>query len=149
MMQNNKKVITLSNVRDYQNTLGVSVVERVRVVGSNNKPTYRLLKGLNIQLSNDDLIRIPKGFEWDLSSVPRPLWGLLPPDGDFELASLIHDWLYINKITTRKFADKEMFLWSKAVSGTINKTSLRNFDNWLRYTAVKLFGWIVWNKGKK
>lgn len=142
-------IITIENVRKEQDSRGVSVVERARVVGCNNKPTYRLLKELRIQLSNRSIITIEEGFEWDLSSVPRFLWGMLPPDGDFELASLIHDWLYINKITTREFADKEMFLWSKAVSGTISKSSFRNLDNWMRYTAVKWFGQIVWKKRRK
>lgn len=141
-------IITLENIRKIQRDLGCSVVKRSRVTGSNNKPTYVLLESLIIKLSNGYLLKIEDGFKWDLSSVPRPLWGILPPDGDFELASLIHDALYIHKYlgVTRKFADDEMYLWSKAVSGTINKTSARNFDNWLRYKAVRLFGGIVWNR---
>lgn len=141
-------IITLENIRDIQKSTGHSVVKRARVIGSNNKPTYVLLEELNIKLSNGDLLTIEEGFTWDLSSVPRPLWGILPPDGDFELASLIHDALYIHKPfgVTRKFADDEMYLWSKAVSGTHNKTSVRNFDNWLRYKGVRLFGNIVWSR---
>jgi len=72
--------------------------------------------------------------------------GILPPDGDFESASLIHDFLYITKVESRKFADDEMLKWSKVVSGTNNKISLRNLDNQVRYISVRLFGWIVWNR---
>lgn len=140
--------IELDTINDIQRVLGESVVHKVRIIGSNTKPTYRLLSDLKICLSNNEVIFIKKGFVWDLSSVPRILWGLLPPDGDFELASLIHDYLYINKIGTRKFADDEMLLWSKVVSGTNNKVSLRNFDNQLRYIAVRAFGWKVYNKRK-
>ena len=138
---------TLDTIKAYQKPL--SVVLRRRVTGSNNRPTYQLLQPLAFELSNGDVILIPAGFEWDLSSVPRFLWGLLPPDGDFEIASLIHDFLYINNLElsySRKFADQEMLLWSKAVSGTMNKISLRNFDNQVRYIAVRCFGWIVWQK---
>lgn len=42
----------------------------------------------------DSLITVPAGFEFDLSSVPRPLWWLIAP---FELsisAPLLHDFLY-------------------------------------------------------
>lgn len=137
-------MITLNNVQSLQSYL--SVIVRRRVTGSNSKPFYRLEAALRIELSNKITITIPAGFEWDLSSVPRFLWGLLPPDGDFELASLIHDYLYITKLTSRQFADDEMLLWSKAVSGTHNKISIRNFDNQLRYLAVRLFGWLVWRK---
>lgn len=137
-------MITLNNARCQQND--ASVIIRRRVSGSNSKPYYRLEKGLLIELSDKLIILIPEGFVWDLSSVPRFLWGLLPPDGDFELASLIHDYLYVTKIVTRDFADKEMLIWSKAVSGTQNKISIRNFDNQLRYIAVRLFGWTVWRR---
>lgn len=141
-------VITLDNIKALQED-GSSVIVRRRVVGSNSKPYYRLEDSLTLELSDGGLITIPAGFIWDLSSVPRFLWGVLPPDGDFELASAIHDYLYINKVRDRKFSDKEMLLWSKATSGTLNKVSLRNFDNQLRYIAVRLFGWIVWNKKRK
>ena len=143
-------MITIHNVRDKQQKIGLSVISRRRVVGRNNKPTYTLTHPITILLTNGRYIHIPKGFEWDLSSVPRFLWGVLPPDGDFELASLIHDYLYITKPSwsSRKFADKEMLIWSRSVSGTNNKISLRNLDNQVRYTAVRLFGWIVYNRKK-
>lgn len=137
-------VQTLNNL--VNKPLGVSIVLKQRVIGFNSKSKYRLYKELMFQLSNGDIIEIPKGFEWDGSSVPRILWWLLPPDGDFELGALIHDYLYIHKKElsyTRKFADKEMLIWSKAFSGT-RKISLRNIDNYTRYYAVRLFGWLVW-----
>lgn len=140
------ETITLENIKGLQKE--VSVIVRRRVNNGNTRPRYRLEKSLKIKLSNGFTYMIPEGFEWDLSSVPRLLWGLLPPDGSFELASMIHDYLYINKITTRKFADDEMLLWSKVVSGTNSKVSLRNFDNQVRYIAVRLFGRVVWNRGK-
>lgn len=138
--------ITLDNVGEFQQE--ASIIVRRRVSGSNTKPLYRLERAINLKLSDGSYIHIPSGFIWDLSSVPRLLWGLLPPDGDFELASLIHDYLYITKIKSRKFADDEMLKWSKATAGTDNKWSIRNFDNQLRYIAVRLFGWAVWNKRK-
>lgn len=135
----------------YEQQKYASVIVRRRVSGENRKPLYILEKGLNITLSNGDIIKINKGFVWDLSSVPRFLWWLLPPDGDFEIASLIHDFLYINRNKfnySRKFVDKEMLIWSKAANGTSSKFSIRNIDNYIRYYAVRAFGWIVWNKNK-
>jgi hypothetical protein len=116
-----------------------------RVFGNNSINKYELLKTLKIELSNGKIITIPKGYTWDLSSVPRFLWWLLPPDGDFQIGALIHDYLYEFKVLPQKECDKEMYLWSKAVSGTEN-ISLRNIDNKLRYYGVALFGGFVYNK---
>lgn len=146
---NQTKIYTLSNIHELQKDS--SIIVRRRVLGRNNKPYYRLENTLTIELSDKSHIFIDEGFIWDLSSVPRFLWWLLPPDGDFELASLIHDFLYIHRRKlgySRKFADEEMLKWSKAVNGTKNKVSVRNLDNQVRYIAVRLFGWIVWNKRK-
>ena len=141
-------IYTLTNIRKFQ--VEESIVHKVRLHGSNSKNKYKLLNELTFQLSNGKLITIPKGFVWDLSSVPRFLWSLLPPDGDFEIASLIHDYLYIERKNktfdwnNRKFADLEMLKWSEVLSGT-EKRSWRNFDNRLRYFFVNVFGWFVWN----
>ena len=102
-------------------------------------------EGLTFELSDKRIIHVPNGFIWDGSSSPRFLWGLLSADGDFEIASLIHDYLYENKIQGRKYADKEMLKWSIYVNGT-TKYSVRNIDNYLRYYGVRLFGWFVWRK---
>ena len=141
-------IYTLTNIRKFQ--VGESIIHKVRIPGSNHKSSYKLLRDLTFQLSNGKLITIPKGFVWDLSSVPRFLWSLLPPEGDFEVGALIHDYLYVERKNpkfdwnTRKFADLEMLKWSEVLSGT-EKRSWRNFDNRLRYFFVKWFGWLVWN----
>ena len=116
-----------------------------RVYGVNSINNYELIESITIKLSNDLLITIKKGYKWDLSSVPRFLWGIMPPDGDFQIGALIHDYLYENNLFSRKFADVEMHKWSSAASGTAKK-SLRNIDNKLRYIGVRWFGWYVWNK---
>jgi hypothetical protein len=120
-------------------------IKMSRVYGVNSINNYELLESVTFKLSNNEVITIPKGYKWDLSSVPRFLWWLLPPDGDFQIAALIHDFLYENKLFNRRFADIEMHKWSITVSGTTKK-SLRNIDNRVRYIGVRLFGWYVWNK---
>lgn len=141
-------IITLENIKSIESERGHSVIVRSRVNNGNTVPRYVLQETLKIKLSNRDIITIHGGFTWDLSSVPRLLWGLLPPDGLWEIGSLIHDYLYINKLYSRKFADKEMLIWSKVTSGTQNSLSLRNLDNYVRYYGVRLGGWYVWNKRK-
>ena len=151
-------MITIDNIKSTQEDMGRSVVERSRYINPNKKrfflsfilerPKYILLKDIRIQLRNGLIVVIPEGFVWDLSSAPRFLWGLFPPDGDFEFASLIHDYLYKTKIMSRERADVEMFAWSKAVSGTIGRNTWNDIDNWIRYAFVRIFGWAVYYRKK-
>lgn len=39
-------------------------------------------------------IEIEAGFDTDYASVPRGLWNLYPPDGEYSPAAWIHDYLY-------------------------------------------------------
>lgn len=148
-------MITLQNIASLQEEF--SIISKTKLRGNNSRPRYRLDHALDIQLSNGMNIHIPKGFIWDLSSTPRFLWAFFPPDGDYELAYLIHDYLWIMKDEmavhfgyyemefSRKFTDDEMLRWAKVTNGT-HKISYRNFDNWCRYIGVRWFGWLVWDE---
>jgi len=135
-------IITLENILNKLKN-GDNPVKKSRVFGSNNKNQYKLLESLEIKLSNNAVIVIPNGYIWDLASVPRLLWWLVPTDSDAELAFLIHDYLYENRFISKKFADKEMLVWSKLISGT-KELSIRNIDVYVRYYAVHFFGGIAW-----
>jgi len=147
-------MIILNNVSNLQEKY--SLISKTKIRGNNSRPQYRLDVTLKIQLSNGMNITIPEGFEWDLSTVPRFAWGFLAPDGDFELAYLIHDYLWVNKeemyeffeyydcVFDQKFTDNEMLKWAKVTNGT-QKISLRNIDNYIRYYSVRLLGWLVWD----
>lgn len=127
-------------------------IKKSRVYGRNNINEYMLLESLQVILSNGDIILIPSGFVWDLASVPRWLWSLIPPDNDAELAFLIHDYLYTESKRlgySQKFCDNEMKIWSKELNGTKKLFSARNFDNQTRYIAIRLFGKKVFNKNLK
>lgn len=145
------RILKLNNIDDIQRETGVSVVKRAKLIGSNTICRYRLLEELTFQLTNGEIITVPVGFEWDLSSSPRWAWLLVPPDGDFDSASLIHDYIYINKPygsgeRARWFADLEMYKWSVVTNGTHNLWSLRNLDNVIRYLGVMIAGWWTWYK---
>lgn len=102
---------------------------------SNNEVKVKLIQ-------NGEIITIPKGMYWDLSSVPKFLWPVLPPYGDFLFASKVHDYLYrsqhhleeMGAKEARAFADREMLLWSDITNGG------RKIDNRLRYRACRWFG---------
>jgi hypothetical protein len=137
-------MITLNTINSLQKEY--SIISKTKVRGNNSRPQYRLDVELDVMLSNGDKIFIPKGFTWDLSSVPRVFWWVFAPDGDFELAYLIHDYLWKKEKEnyTRKFTDNEMLKWAKVTNGTDAFWSFRNFDNYARYYGVRGFGWLVW-----
>lgn len=129
-------LLTLENA---SKMLATDLIINLRHIYSWRSPKYwALLQPITVKLSTGLVITIPEGFETDLSSSPRYLWSVEPPFGDFLLAALIHDYLYVYNIGTRKGADREMLYWSNAINK--NKT-----DNRIRYWAVRLFGASWWN----
>ena len=140
-------ILTIDNVKEVFTKKNPIV--KSRVYGKNTINKYTLINAISIQLTDGKVITIPKGFEWDLASVPKFLWWLMSPDVDSEIAYLIHDYLYINQTLPRKEADLEMYKWAVVTNGTKNKLSARNIDNWLRWKAVVLFGNSVYKKNKK
>lgn len=149
------KHYTLKNI--YKESLIYNPVIIRKVIAAKDRwKTYELINDIPIQLSNEKRITIEKSFKWDLSSVPRIFWSILPPDGDFIIAALIHDWLYVNKEMTkswfngdnckaRNFTDKEMLKWSLQMN---KGRFLKLLDNYVRYIGVFCFGWIVWYSEK-
>ncbi len=105
---------------------------------------WEVVKPIVVELSDGYLITIPKGFITDLSSVPQPFWNIFTPYGDFLLAAIVHDYLYVIKYNNdRAFCDKEMLIISKALN---NADWFKRKDNEIRYKTVRLFGNHYWNK---
>jgi hypothetical protein len=112
---------------------------KLTYIPSKKGKKWKTTNELKVELSDKSVLIIPKDFETDLSTVPKSLWGILPPFGNFLLGALVHDYLYVNKDERgRKFADKEMLIIS-------NKHNKNKVDNYFRYYAVRLFGGLYWN----
>ena len=61
----------------------------------NGRSLWALHDTLSYQPSNaSHVITVPKGCVTDLTSIPRLFWTLLPPDGPWVKAAVIHDYLY-------------------------------------------------------
>lgn len=88
------------------------------------------------------MIEVSAGFITDLATVPRIFWILLPPDGKYAKAAIIHDWMYDNTLRTKKEADR-IFLDGMTVLGA---------PKWKRtvmYWAVRAFGRGMYGKERK
>lgn len=55
---------------------------------------WGLERPLGFRDTEDVLITAPAGFVTDLASIPRWAWVVLPPDGPWVKAAVIHDFLY-------------------------------------------------------
>lgn len=136
--------LTISNIRKICSNK-YPLLDRQIFEPANKWDKYVIEEELIIRLSNKDILIIEKGFLWDKSSMPKILHWIFAPIGKFEIAALIHDKIYkdLKNKYSRSFADKEMFIWSKALQGT-HKWSIRNIDNYFRYYGVRLVGWLAW-----
>jgi hypothetical protein len=84
-------------------------------------------------------IIVKSGLITDFASTPRLLWSLLPPIGRFSKAAVVHDYLYINQVGDRAWADK-VFLEAMQVSGVGALT------RYIYYWGVRALGWVAWRK---
>ena len=86
----------------------------------------------------DTQIIVPKGFLFDLASIPRVIWALIAP---FELsisAPLIHDWLYTNPAGQSREEVDKLFL------AIMEEEAVPSWRRVPAYLAVRLFGGRFW-----
>ncbi len=105
---------------------------------------WRVYEPFAFYLSDDesDVIEVPAGFITDLATVPRIFWMLLPPDGKYAKAAIIHDYLYDNALRTKREADR-IFLDGMTVLG------VPKWKRTIMYYAVRLFGRGTYTKRYK
>lgn len=89
-----------------------------------------------------ETIDVPLGFKTDFTSVPRPLWWLLPQWGKYGNAAVIHDFCYWDQKYSRKRAD-EIFKEGMKV------LKVKGWQVQAIYYAVHWFGFFAWNGNKK
>jgi hypothetical protein len=102
------------------------------------KDVWRLDAPLLYQSELVGLISVPEGFETDFASIPRFFHRLLPKNGDYDAAAVVHDWLYATGDFSKDTADR-VFLEAMKCLGVSawKRTSM--------YQAVNLFGFAAWN----
>ncbi len=75
-------------------------------------PIYFLLDPIewlpNQGQNNVEKVVVPKGFVTDFASIPRLFWSILPPDGPYVYAAIIHDYLYWCQTGSREAADNTL-----------------------------------------
>lgn len=80
---------------------------------------------------------VPQSFTTDFASVPRILWPLFPPYGRHTRAAVLHDWLYMQRRTSRADADG-------IFRRVMREEGVPAWRRWAMYGAVRALGWTKW-----
>ena len=89
-------------------------------------------------------VTIKKGFDFDGASIPKWLWSIYgsPLNGNYVVASLIHDGLYASQKVSKKISDKIFLdIMKQSNVGYIKRTSM--------YLAVTMFGGKDWKEASE
>lgn len=106
-------------------------------------------------LGSTERVLIPAGFITDFASIPRALWAVLPPVGNYGKAAVVHDWLYQMRIITVLWPDPATAVGSRLCNrGEADHTLLEAMQvlgvGWFTrstiYAGVRSGGWHSWNK---
>ena len=87
---------------------GLPTIE-ARLVGHVGKVAWwQLVRPLQFRFTTDVdgfSVVVPAGFRTDFASVPRYLWPVFPPTGQWMAAAVVHDYLYRETSCSRFLAD--------------------------------------------
>jgi hypothetical protein len=118
-------------LRELVVSLGIPISELERI-----HPSVRVAGGTTIMI-------IPKGFDHDWSSIPTLLKPVMGDDRLYDIAGIVHDWLYRIGIE-RRVADQ---VWLHvARSGERHVGPIRG---WLGYAGLRLGGWAAYRRIRK
>jgi len=103
-------------------------------------------------------ITVPRGVVTDLASIPRWAWVLLPPDGPWVKAAIIHDFLYATegdgRAWEREPSIKPVRVFTRAESDGVLLEAMANrnvgaIKRTIIYLAVRLGGWAGWGRVRR
>jgi hypothetical protein len=84
------------------------------------------------------VIVVPAGFVTDFASTPRAIWAVLPPFGTYQLAAVVHDFLYWDQGCTREQADALLRV-------AMAESRVEPWKRDLIWDAVRRFGSPAWS----
>ena len=91
--------------------------------------------GPTVYVGSSDVITIPSDFPTDLASIPRPFWSLMPPNGVWEKAAVLHDFGCVS------LAEGTCLLSSRDVDGLFRRVAREGgagfAARWVLWTGVR------------
>lgn len=125
-----------------------------RAITEDGRATWEVLEPPLVyevgELGSGQLIVVPAGFATDLASIPWPARGLLPPDGPWAKAAVVHDYLY----RTQGWVDVDgAFQWlydredaDKVFREAMEVVGVPPLKRDIIYRAVRWFGGRGWGR---
>lgn len=116
-----------------------------------SNPAIRQVASYEYELIEDFVVRyhvdghvyleftVPKGFVTDFATVPRLFWRLIPKQGDYNRAAVLHDFLYTEKTCSRFLADA-------LFRDVMHEIGVPMWRRVAMFWAVRMFGWTGWRK---
>lgn len=83
------------------------------------------------------VIVVPAGFVTDFASTPRAIWAVIPPTGQYQLAAVVHDFLYWDQGCARQQADDLLRV-------AMSESNVKPFERDIIWQAVRRFGETAW-----
>ena len=117
---------------------------QIQHLGGTGTPQYRLLKPLiyEYRFNGGGLsIVVPEGFVTDFASIPRIFWAILPHDGAYAPAAVVHDYLY-----SLRFKGCSRFLADSIFRDAMARLNVPIWRRVPMYYAVRAFGWLCASK---
>jgi hypothetical protein len=101
-----------------------------------------LTKPLTYTTDQNETVTAPIGFWTDGASVPRFLWRIYPPFGEYFRAAVVHDFMYYRGEFVRSKCDG---IFKEAVRAC----GCSRVTEWALYTGVRIGGWYAYGKYRK
>ena len=113
---------------------------------------WRITQNFNYKIRGQEYI-IPKGFEFDGASVPKFLATFLSPVGVLLIGGLIHDYAYKYACLKPRKDGPLLVLNQKEADKIFRDINIEingfHFLNYLAYWALRIGGFLAWNKHRK
>ena len=112
------------------------------------------LTGDLIYIGRRDQFLVPTGFTTDFASIPRFFQTLIPKNGKYDAAAIVHDYLYRHQPLVASRITRDMKrITRKDADGIFRRIMKELGVGWFRrslmYRAVRLGGGIPWAKSRK
>lgn len=107
-------------------------------------PIYALLKPVKWTPDKGapadlDPVEVPIGFVTDFASIPQIFWSVLPKDGKYTFAAILHDYLYWTQ-------DRERAQCDEVLSTVMQEFGVGTTDRNAIYWAVRAGGGSAWDE---
>jgi len=115
--------------------------------------TWTITKDFHYSIRGIEYV-IPKGFTFDGASVPKFLASFLSPVGVLLIGGLIHDYAYkFACLKPKNNNDSLLILNQKEADKIFRDINIEvngfHFLNYLAYWALRIGGFLAWNKHRK